>query len=135
MSVEVSKTKLLAAAREAAMASYSPFSRFRVGAAVLDERGRIFSGTNIENASYSLTICAERVAIFSAISGGAKRIVAIAVCCPDAPSDAGPGFSMPCGACRQVIAEFGDSSLPVHVDGRGDFQLKDLLPNPFRFEN
>ena len=123
--------KLKAAAKTAAGRAYAPYSKFHVGAAILTSSGKIHSGCNVENASYGLAICAERVAIFAAIAAGAKRIEAIAVACVDAAPDAAPGSLMPCGACRQVMAEFGAADLPVHVDRAGTFTLAQLLPQAF----
>ena len=122
---------LLAAARRAAEAAYVPYSHFRVGAAVL-AGGAVFSGCNVENASYGLTICAERNAIFAAVAAGHRRITAIALSCVDAAADAPPGSLMPCGACRQVMAEFGPPDLPVTIDRVGTMPLDALLPNAFR---
>ena len=121
---------LLAAARAAAERAHAPYSDFRVGAAVLigDD---IITGCNIENASYGLTVCAERVAIFSAVSAGHRKIEALAVSCIDAPSGTSPETCMPCGACRQVIAEFADPDTPIYVDGVGVYRAADLLPHPF----
>jgi cytidine deaminase len=122
---------LLATAREAALAAHAPYSRFRVGAAVR-AGGAVFSGCNIENASYGLTICAERVAIFAAISAGHRRIDALALACIDATDGGDAEGKMPCGACRQVLAEFADPAAPVHVDGADTLALRDLLPHAFR---
>jgi cytidine deaminase len=97
--------KLLAAARAVRRQAHAPYSRFRVGAAVLDERGRVHVGCNVENASYGLTVCAERNAIAAAIAAGAKRIRAVAVV-------ADP-VATPCGACRQVIAELGSPTTAI----------------------
>lgn len=124
------KADLLQAARDIAKTAYCPYSRFRVGAAVLAD-GKVYTGCNIENASYGLTVCAERVAIFKAISSGAKEIAALAVACPDTPLSATSSMSMPCGACRQVMAEFASNSYVVFIDTVGDFDLSQLLPNPF----
>jgi cytidine deaminase len=121
---------LLEQARKAALNSYSPYSKFRVGAAVI-AGGKLYHGTNVENASYGLTICAERVAIFSAVADGHRRIEAIALSCFDAPPSSPPHFLSPCGACRQVIAEFGGNEVPVIIDGVGQMTLKDLLPMAF----
>ncbi|HEV3168555.1 MAG TPA: cytidine deaminase [Isosphaeraceae bacterium] len=123
--------ELLEAAREASKAAYCPYSRFHVGAAVW-AGGRIFSGANVENASYGLTICAERTAAFAAILAGAGRIEAVAVACVDAPEGSDPALLMPCGACRQVLAEFADPGIPVVVDRAGTFTLDALLPLSFR---
>lgn len=89
------------AAREVITNCYAPYSRFRVGAAVLTDRGAIVTGVNVENASYGLTNCAERSAIFAAVSGGAIAIRAVVVFTPT------PMPTSPCGACRQVLSEFG----------------------------
>src|SRR5271169_5350356 len=98
---EKDKTDLIAAARQAASHAYCPYSRFHVGAAILTGRGGIFAGCNVENASYGLTICAERNAIFQAVARqGATKIRAVLVYTPTKKPTA------PCGACRQVINEF-----------------------------
>jgi cytidine deaminase len=128
------RTQLLAAARDAARSAYCPYSNFHVGAAVLMD-GRLFSGCNVENASYGLTICAERVAVFAGAAAGARRIQAVAVACVDAPANSPPGERMPCGACRQVLAEFGDPDTPVLIDQVGEMRLADLLPSPFVLES
>jgi cytidine deaminase len=124
------RKQLLELSRAAANSAYCPYSKFHVGAAVL-ANGQFYTGSNIENASYGLTICAERSAIFRAIVSGEKQIDAIAVSCPDADPTAAATYRMPCGACRQVIAEFASSELIVLVDGVGDFAVGDLLPSPF----
>jgi cytidine deaminase len=123
-------TKLLRAARAAARRAYAPYSKFRVGAAVR-AGSRVFTGANVENASYGLSICAERVALFAAAAAGYRRVDAVAVSCIDARKDANDAALMPCGACRQVMAEFGAAAMPVHVDGVGQFSLAELLPEPF----
>lgn len=122
--------ELLQVARDAAEKAYAKYSRFRVGAAARVGNA-IYPGCNIENASYGLTICAERVAIFTAIASGAKKIDALALACVDADQGADATGLMPCGACRQVMAEFGGPGLPVHVDRAGAFALSQLLPNAF----
>jgi len=118
-------------ARAAAAHAYAPHSRFRVGAAV-QANGQLFTGCNVENASFGLAMCAERNAIFAAVAAGARRLEAVAVACIDAPADAAPALVMPCGACRQVMAEFAEAQLPVYVEGAGTYTLADLLPSPFR---
>jgi cytidine deaminase len=123
--------ELLESARMASRSAYCPYSKFHVGAALL-AGGRVFTGANIENASYGLTICAERTAAFAAVLAGAGRIEAIAVACVDAPEGAGVEMLMPCGACRQVLIEFADPSTPVIVDRVGRMTLADLLPMAFR---
>ncbi len=124
--------ELLEAARQASRAAYCPYSKFHVGAAIL-AGGRIFSGANVENASYGLTVCAERTAAFAAVLAGAGRFQAIAVACVDAPEASDPGLLMPCGACRQVLSEFASPETPVLVDRVGRMTLADLLPLAFRF--
>lgn len=124
------RVALLEAARRAAEAAYAPYSKFRVGASVLAD-GKIYTGCNVENASYGLTICAERNAVFQSVAAGARRIAAVALTCLDAPADAPAELRMPCGACRQVIAEFASPAAPIYVDGVGDYRLKDLLPLAF----
>ena len=124
---------LVREARSAFEKSYAPYSSFPVGAAVLTESGDIVRGANIENASYGLSICAERVAIFTAMAAGAKRIVGLAVAIAnDVPT---PEERMPCGACRQVMAEFMDASAPIAIDQVGTMTLKDLLPQAFVIKN
>ncbi|MCX7383947.1 MAG: cytidine deaminase [Alphaproteobacteria bacterium] len=122
---------LLEAARRAAESAYAPYSHFRVGAAVR-AGGTVFTGCNVENASYGLTICAERNAIFAAVAAGHRRITAIALSCVDAAADAPAGSLMPCGACRQVMAEFAPPDLQVTIDRVGTVPLDALLPNAFR---
>ncbi len=124
--------RLAVAAREASRNAYCPYSKFRVGAAVLTSGGEVVTGGNVENASYGLTVCAERTAAFAAILAGASPFEAIAVACVDAPEGSGPELLMPCGACRQVLAEFADPSTPVIVDRVGRMTLADLLPLAFR---
>ena len=138
------KTKLtkdiIEALADAAVAakkhSYSPYSHFKVGAAVLTEDGHIYSGTNIENSSYGLTICAERTAIFKAVSAGHRRFLALALCTDEVK---GSPFGTPCGACRQVMTEFMDQDMPmfmISAPKKGERKifkkkLKDFMPYPF----
>jgi homotetrameric cytidine deaminase len=123
---------LLEAARRATENAYAPYSNFRVGAAVLLEDGRIFTGGNVENSSYGLTNCAERSAIFNAIAntaGGKIRVHAVAV------DNAAQAHCSPCGACRQVIAEFGTPETEIHyrgANGMVTLTLAELLPDGFR---
>jgi cytidine deaminase len=122
---------LLAAARKALQHAYARYSNFRVGAAVLTEQGEIFLGCNVENASYGLTICAERAAIFTAVQetkGRKLAIRAVAV----VNGDELP--CSPCGACRQVIFEFGENAIVIFKNQRGYVQqrITDLLPESFR---
>lgn len=123
--------ELLVQAREASRRAHCPYSRFHVGAAVL-AGGRVFTGANVENASYGLTICAERNAVFAAVLAGAEPIEAVAVACVDAIEGGDPASLMPCGACRQVIAEFAGPETPIAVDRVGTFRLDELLPRAFR---
>ena len=119
---------LLAAALAARENAFAPFSKFKVGAAVEDESGRIHTGCNVENATYGLTVCAERVAIFKAISEGGRQFKRVAVA---ADTDS---LTPPCGACRQILWEFcGDVEI-VLVNPRGkteSYRLKELFPKPF----
>jgi cytidine deaminase len=120
--------RLEKAARSAASRAYAPYSKFPVGAAALGGSGRIFSGCNVENASYGLCNCAERTAIFSAIAAGEKWVKAVAVFTPT------PLPTAPCGACRQVINEFGPDALVISVcdtKNRIDTRLSALLPAAF----
>ncbi len=120
--------KLLSAARECRERAFAPFSGFRVGAAVEADDGSIFAGCNVESASYGLTMCAERVAIFSAVAAGRKRIKRISVV---AESDE---LTAPCGACRQVIWEFGGDIPVLIVNTNGESverQMSELLPMAF----
>ena len=122
---------LLEQARAASRRAYCPYSNFHVGAAIR-AGGRVFTGANIENASYGLTVCAERTAAFAAVLAKAGRFEAIAVSCADAPPGSDAEGMMPCGACRQVLSEFADPETPVIVDGVGTMTLSDLLPRAFR---
>lgn len=121
--------KLERLAKNAAQRAYSPYSGIKVGAAVMDETGREFTGCNIENASYSLTLCAERVAIVAAIAAGATQIRALAI----AISNEGEQVERftPCGACLQFLAEFADETCEVRVCGGGNYLITDLLTRPF----
>ena len=126
------KELLIAAARQARENAHAPYSNFRVGAALRGTSGRIFGGCNVENATYGLTICAERVAIFKAISEGERGFSAIAVV-TDTET-----LTPPCGACRQLIWEFcGD--IPVgmsNLTGKIEVvQMRDLFPRPFDNSN
>ena len=123
--------ELLKTAVEASGNAYAPYSRFRVGAAVRDDEGRIHAGVNVENSSLGLTMCAERVAVFSAVSRGAKRIVEVLVYAADSESPIPP-----CGACLQVIAELGGPDTIIHMVSKTvayrAARLRDLLPSPFK---
>jgi cytidine deaminase len=124
------RAALLAAARAVRRRAHAPYSQFTVGAAVLDERGRVHVGCNVENASYGLTVCAERNAIAAAVAAGARRVRAVAVA-----SGARPPAS-PCGACRQVIAELGAPDTEILLWGGAGaperMTLGALLPRAFR---
>jgi len=117
--------RMVRAARAARRGAYAPYSRFAVGAAVLTASGKIIPGCNVENASYGLSICAERAAIHRAVAEGHRRLKAVAV--------AAPGGAMPCGACRQVMREFGVTHV-VTAGARGAARLHtlaELLPEAF----
>ena len=119
---------LIAAAKAVSARAYCPYSRFAVGAAIRTADGRVFSGCNVENASYGLTICAERNAVFHAVAAGARDIVAIAVYTPTS------AFATPCGACRQVLLEFAANAEVLCIgDGseQGRFTVTSLMPNAF----
>jgi cytidine deaminase len=119
---------LSAAALAAREHAHAPFSKFRVGAAIEDDAGRIHSGCNIENATYGLTICAERVAIFKAISIGVRQFRRIAIA---AESDQ---LTPPCGACRQILWEFCGDIEMILLNAHGDseiLRLKDIFPRAF----
>jgi len=120
--------RLVAAARAARRRAYAPYSRFQVGAAVLC-RGQVHAGCNVENASYGLTVCAERVAVGTMVAAGGRRLEAVAVASGTSPP------TPPCGACLQTLAELGRPSLPVLLAGpRGkpvQTTLGELLPRSF----
>ncbi len=122
---------LVEAARAAKENTYSPYSDFPVGAAVLLDDGQIFKGTNIENASYGLTCCAERVALFSARTATDAKVSALAISIGREGSALPKESLVPCGACRQVMSEFLDPETPVYVDGNRTFTMDELLPYSF----
>ena len=121
------REQLIAAAIEARQWVYAPYSDYPVGAALLSESGRVYEGVNVENASYPLTICAERVAVFKAVSEGERDFRAIAVVTKNGGS--------PCGACRQVLAEFGLDTIVLIADETGstveETTVRELLPGAF----
>ena len=127
------KKQLMDLAKEAREHAYVPYSQFKVGAAVLTKDGRTFTGCNIENSSYPLTNCAERTAIFKAVSEGATEIEAIAII----GNTTGP--ISPCGACRQVMIEFSDANTPVYLTNlQGEVEettVSALLPGAFTKED
>ena len=130
------RERLLRLARKAMKNAYAPFSNFRVGAAILTSKGRVFTGCNVENSSYGMTNCAERTAIFSAIAkdGPDLEIRAVAVAAAN-ENDHGVTCS-PCGACRQVIYEFGPRAVIFYQGEKGAKQsrIADLLPEGFRLK-
>ena len=128
-----SSEPLLERARMAASRAHCPYSQFHVGAAVLCDDGSVIEGCNVENASYGLTVCAERVALFSAISQG-KRPIELAVSCVDAQDEAAVSSRMPCGACRQVMQELLPPDADIYVDGVGRRSLQQLLPEAFQLD-
>jgi len=121
---------LVARALAARAGTYSPYSNYAVGAAVQVSDGRVFTGANVENASYGLSVCAERAAILAAVNAGAKELSAVVVATSTTPPAA------PCGVCRQTMAEFADDAMPiVLVNDRGErteTTLGELLPHAFR---
>jgi cytidine deaminase len=123
---DTDRDKLVAIACEMRARAYAPYSRFTVGAALLGEDGQIYTGANVENASYGLSVCAERTAVFKAVTAGVMRIKAAAVCTENGVS--------PCGACRQVLAEFA-GDIPIWLsDAQGQVRLltlDQLLPYCF----
>lgn len=123
--------ELINLARDVAKKAYCPYSKFRVGAVVVAD-GEIYTGVNIENSSYGLTLCAERSALAAAISSGATGITQVAISCIDA--DRGTGYEqlMPCGACRQWLSDLAPD-VTIMIDGiEHDFKVSEILPSPFR---
>jgi cytidine deaminase len=122
------RDKLVRQAQAARGGAYAPYSHYPVGAALLTTSGRIYEGVNIENAAYPVTICAERVAVFKAVSEGEREFVAVAVVTANGGS--------PCGSCRQVLAEFGLDTTVLIADKDGQIVLettvRELLPGAFR---
>ncbi|MCR5508674.1 MAG: cytidine deaminase [Lachnospiraceae bacterium] len=132
--------KLTEMAFEARKASYAPYSGYRVGAALLCEDGSVISGCNVENSSYGLCNCAERTAVFCAVSEGKRRFKAIAIAGGTEEGDTVTGYAFPCGACRQVLREFCDPStfkiiVARSIDDRKEFTLEGLLPSSFGPDN
>lgn len=124
------KSALIAAAMKARQRAVAPYSRFKVGAALLTRKGEVIVGANVESASYGLTCCAERVALFKALTEGKKDFVAVAVVA------AAKGTAMPCGACRQLLAEYAPKAKVWTADSRSprkikEFTVVELLPAAF----
>jgi cytidine deaminase len=127
----MNKSELVGLARRAAEGAYAPYSRFRVGAALVASDGRVFTGANVENAAYPASSCAEATAVAHAASEGVRQIRAVAVACIDADSVDG---AYPCGRCRQILHEFGTGTVHVAI-GKGRARthtLAELLPHAFR---
>jgi len=124
------KTKLIQAAAAARQRAVAPYSGFKVGAALLTKAGAIITGANVESASYGLTCCAERVTLFNALTDGKKQFTALAVVARI------PGGPMPCGACRQLLAEYASDAKVFVADARNlkaarEFSVRELLPGAF----
>lgn len=124
----IDSAQLLHAAEAASRQAYAPYSKFAVGAAIQAADGRVFLGCNVENASYGLTNCAERSAVYAAVAAGATQLVAVAIYTPT------PTPASPCGACRQVLSEFSQQ-MKVIIGCKGnqvvEYDLADLLPHSF----
>jgi cytidine deaminase len=127
MKVEMMEKRLIQSAVDIRARAYAPYSNYPVGAALLVESGDIFTGVNVENAAYPVTMCAERVAVFKAVSAGEKNFKMIAVVTDNGGS--------PCGSCRQVLAEFGLDTIVLIADHEGNLMdrttVSDLLPDAF----
>mgnify|MGYP004514464745 FL=1 len=130
--MEINYQLLMDTAKEAVKKSYSPFSKFAVGAGVLTSSGKVYGGCNIENSSFGMTICAERCAIFKAVSDGEREILAVAIYSPNEDD------CYPCGACRQVMYEFqGDTEIEIITEEKGNLNIKkmsDFLPYGFKIQ-
>ena len=129
----MNKKDLFMLAKDAIKSSYAPYSQYNVGAVLLCKNGNIYKGCNIENASYSLTICAERTVLFSAIANGENEFESL--CVVGGKKGEITDYAMPCGACRQVLAEFCDADFKVFVgvneNDIKEYKLSDLLPYSF----
>jgi len=128
--VKIDKAALIKAAAHARQRAVAPYSRFLVGAAFLTRRGEVITGANVESASYGLTCCAERVALFKALTAGKKNFIAVAVVARV------KGGAMPCGACRQLLAEYAPDAHVFVADSRAlrrvrEFNVSELLPGAF----
>jgi cytidine deaminase len=127
---KTSKRDLVRAAAKARQRAVAPYSKFKVGAALLTRSGETVTGANVESVSYGLTCCAERVALFNALTAGKRKFVAVAVVAR------APGGPMPCGACRQLLAEYAPHAVVWVADSRAlhaikEFSVKELLPAAF----
>jgi cytidine deaminase len=122
--------ELFRAARQAAEAAYAPYSHFRVGAALLGESGTVYTGCNVENRSFGLTICAERTAAVTAVSRGERRFSALAISTPDSAEPVGP-----CGACRQVLSEFMAPAARVRFGGSGPGRVDTTIGELYPFDS
>jgi cytidine deaminase len=125
-----SKQALVRAAAKARQRAVAPYSNFKVGAALLTKSGAVITGANVESASYGLTCCAERVALFNALTAGKRDFIAVAVVAR------APGGPMPCGACRQLLAEYAPAATVWVADSRAlrtvrEFSVRELLPAAF----
>ena len=131
MELTAEEKRLIQTAQEVRTNAYARFSKMQVGAAVLSKSGKIYPGVNVESGSYGLTVCAERVAVFNAVTAGDRELVAVAVASPD------DRIWYPCGACRQVLAEFSPAMIVLAVDQTGRVvktDMKILLPNRFTLD-
>ena len=132
----MTKEQLATMAKEAMERAYSPYSGYKVGAALLCKDGSVYTGCNVENASFSVTNCAERTAFFKAVSEGKKEFAAIVIC--GGKDGVIEGLFPPCGVCRQVMREFCSDDFEIHLlksDGIETYTLEQLLPVSFRPEN
>lgn len=124
--------ELVSLAKKELKNSYSPYSGFKVAAALITKSGKVYTGVNIENSSYPATVCAERVALFKAISNGERGFEAIAIVCEKGD------FCYPCGVCRQVMSEFCDESFRIILEGNNIIKshtLEELLPHSFKLKD
>jgi cytidine deaminase len=128
--MNINMDELYKAALKAAEAAYAPYSNFHVGAALLSEDGDIFTGCNVENRSFGLSICAERGAVMKAVSCGCRSFTALAIATPDSDCPVGP-----CGACRQVLSEFMESSAPVRFAGSGKETVNTTIGELYPFDS
>lgn len=132
----MTKEQLASLAKEAMQSAYSPYSGYKVGAALLCKDGSVYTGCNVENASFSATNCAERTAFFKAVSDGKQEFEAIAIC--GGKDGAVEGMFPPCGVCRQVMKEFCEDDFNIYLvksDGIETYTLSQLLPVSFRPDN